>query len=223
MIRATLHRYSVYAFVLRSLKVANMMIEAALFNARQTGLDKQQAVQEKLALLACYREGINAHLAAAIAMGRAEPGRPLDAEPIAALYGARAGLLAAEPNDACLPRAVRRPDLRHPDFVAFQDPETAPWLEKYYTINEDWRSEDRRRRLAFARPAQLQLRRSPADLPALRAIAAFCPPHHGLPEISTGTHRSASSTSPLAFRTGCSSASERCGRAQPARGIRVSG
>jgi hypothetical protein len=38
-----------------------------LFNARQTGLDKQQAVQEKLALLACYREGINAHLTAAIA------------------------------------------------------------------------------------------------------------------------------------------------------------
>jgi 4-hydroxyphenylacetate 3-monooxygenase len=38
-----------------------------------------------------------------------------------------------------------------PDFAAFQDPETAPWLEKYYTINEDWRSEDRRRRLAFAR------------------------------------------------------------------------
>jgi len=59
---ATLHRYSAYAFVLRSLKVADMMIGAALFNARQTGLDKQQAVQEKLALLACYREGINAHL-----------------------------------------------------------------------------------------------------------------------------------------------------------------
>src|ERR1700730_9270174 len=35
-----------------------------LFNARQTGLDKQQAVQEKPALLACYREGINAHLMA---------------------------------------------------------------------------------------------------------------------------------------------------------------
>jgi hypothetical protein len=31
---------------------------AWVFNARQTGLDKQQA----LALLACYREGINAHL-----------------------------------------------------------------------------------------------------------------------------------------------------------------
>ena len=39
-----------------------MLIGAALFNARQTGLDKQQAVQEKLAQLACYREGIHAHL-----------------------------------------------------------------------------------------------------------------------------------------------------------------
>ena len=37
------------------------------------------------------------------------------------------------------------------DFAAFQDPETAPWLEKYYAINADWRSEDRRRLLAFAR------------------------------------------------------------------------
>jgi hypothetical protein len=45
-----------------------------LFNARQTGLDKQQAVQEKLALLACYREGINAHLTAAIAMAEERPG-----------------------------------------------------------------------------------------------------------------------------------------------------
>jgi hypothetical protein len=45
-----------------------------LFNARQTGLDKQQAVQEKPALLACYREGINAHLMAAIAMAEERPG-----------------------------------------------------------------------------------------------------------------------------------------------------
>jgi 4-hydroxyphenylacetate 3-monooxygenase len=57
-IRATLHRYSAFAFVQRNLKLADMMIGAALFNARQTGLDKQQAVQEKLAELAVYREGI---------------------------------------------------------------------------------------------------------------------------------------------------------------------
>ena len=48
-IRATLHRYSAFAFVQRILRLADMMIGAALCNVRQTGLDKQQAVQEKLA------------------------------------------------------------------------------------------------------------------------------------------------------------------------------
>src|SRR5260370_18822589 len=51
-----------------------MMIGAALFNMRQTGLDKQQAVQEKLAELAVYREGINAHLTASIALAERSPG-----------------------------------------------------------------------------------------------------------------------------------------------------
>ena len=45
-IRATLHRYSAFAFVQRNLKLADMMIGAALFNVRQTGLDKQQGVKE---------------------------------------------------------------------------------------------------------------------------------------------------------------------------------
>ena len=67
-IRATLHRYSrVRLRPADPERVADMMIGAALFNVRQTGLEKQQAVQEKLAELACYREGINAHLTAAIA------------------------------------------------------------------------------------------------------------------------------------------------------------
>ena len=83
--------------------------------------------------------------------GRGEPGRSVDAEPIAALHGTRAGLLAAEPDDASLPRAVRRPDLRHPRFRRVPGPETAAWLDKYYSINADWRSDDRRRLLAFAR------------------------------------------------------------------------
>jgi 4-hydroxyphenylacetate 3-monooxygenase len=38
-----------------------------------------------------------------------------------------------------------------PDFAAFVDPETGPWLEKFYTVNEAWSAEDRRRLLAFAR------------------------------------------------------------------------
>ena len=73
-IRATLHRYSAFAFTQRNIKLADMMIGAALYNVRQTGLDQQQAVQEKLAQLACYREGINAHLTAAIAMAQRSPG-----------------------------------------------------------------------------------------------------------------------------------------------------
>src|SRR5437764_11820282 len=37
-----------------------------------------------------------------------------------------------------------------PNFAAFQNPETAPWLDKYYSIGAEWQSEDRRRLLAFA-------------------------------------------------------------------------
>ena len=41
-IRATLHRYSAFAFVQRTLKQADQMIGTALFNARQTGLENNQ-------------------------------------------------------------------------------------------------------------------------------------------------------------------------------------
>jgi len=73
-IRATLHRYSAFPYIQRILRVADMLIGAALLNVRQTGLERQQAVQEKLAQLACYREGINAHLTAAIAEAEESPG-----------------------------------------------------------------------------------------------------------------------------------------------------
>ena len=73
-IRATLHRYSAFAFTQRVERMADLMIGVALFNARQTGLEKQQAVQEKLAELAGFREGINAHLTASIALAETSPG-----------------------------------------------------------------------------------------------------------------------------------------------------
>ena len=38
-----------------------------------------------------------------------------------------------------------------PDSAAFDDAETGPWLHKYYSVNEDWVAEDRRKLLAFAR------------------------------------------------------------------------
>jgi 4-hydroxyphenylacetate 3-monooxygenase len=150
-IRATLHRYSAFAFVQRNLKLADMLIGAALFNVRQTGLEKQQAVQEKLTQLAIYREGINAHLTASIALPERSPG----------------GLMM--PNQSLLyaGRVLACSQLHHmmhiarelcggqicvtPDKAAFEDPETKPWLDKFYTINERWGAEDRRRLLAFAR------------------------------------------------------------------------
>jgi 4-hydroxyphenylacetate 3-monooxygenase len=150
-IRATLHRYSAFAFVLRILRTADLMIGAALLNVRQTGLDKQQAVQEKLATLACWREGIHAHLTAAIALAGPSP----------------AGLLM--PNQSLLytGRVLACSQLHHmmhlarelcggqicitPDAATFRNAEAAPWLEKYYTVNDDWAAEDRRRLLAFAR------------------------------------------------------------------------
>jgi 4-hydroxyphenylacetate 3-monooxygenase len=150
-IRATLHRYSAFAFVQRIQKFADMMIGAALFNARQTGLDKQQAVQEKLAQMAVYREGINAHLTASIALAEKSP---------AGLLMPNQSLLFSGRVLAC----SQLHEIMHiarelcggqicvtPDRAAFESPQTKPWLDKYYSINDDWVADDRRKLLAFAR------------------------------------------------------------------------
>lgn len=151
LVRATLHRYSAFAFVQRTLKLADMMIGTVLFNVRQTGLDKLQPVQDKLAQLAVYREGINAHLTAAITLAERSP---------AGLMMPNQSLLYAGRVLAC----SQLHDMMHvarelsggqicltPDAAAFRHPDTAPWLEKYYSINEEWVAEDRRKLLAFAR------------------------------------------------------------------------
>ena len=128
-----------------------MLIGAALYNARQTGLDKQPAVQEKLASLAIYRETINAHLTAAITLAERSP---------AGLAMPNQSLLMAGRVVACsqLYEAINTTrDLCGgqicvtPDVAAFEDPEAGPWLKKFYTLNEDWDAEDRRKLLAFAR------------------------------------------------------------------------
>jgi len=150
-IRATLHRYSAFAFVQRNIKLADMMIGAALLNARQTGLDKQQAVQEKLATLAVYREGINAHLTASIALAERSP---------AGLLMPNQSLLFTGRVAACSQLHEMMHIARElcggqicvtPDAASFRHPETAPWLEKFYSVNENWVADDRRKLLAFAR------------------------------------------------------------------------
>jgi 4-hydroxyphenylacetate 3-monooxygenase len=150
-IRSTVHRYSAFAFVQRNLKLADMLIGTALFNARQTGLDKQPAVQEKLAQLAVYREGINAHLTAAITLGeRSQSGLLMPNQSL--LYCGR--VLACSQlhemlhiaRDLCGGQICVTPDKS-----AFVSPQTQPWLEKFYTVNERWVAEDRRKLLALAR------------------------------------------------------------------------
>ena len=146
-----LHRYSAYAFVLRLVTIADMMIGAALFNVRQTGLDQQQAVREKLAQLACYRETIHAHLTAAVALAEKSP---------AGLLMPNQSLLYTGRVQAC----TQLPAMMHlarelcggqicvtPDSANFDSTEIGPWLEKYYSVNENWIAEDRRKLLAFAR------------------------------------------------------------------------
>jgi 4-hydroxyphenylacetate 3-monooxygenase len=150
-IRSTLHRYSAFAFVQRNLKTADMLIGAALFNARQTGLDKQQAVQEKLSKLACYREGINAHLTAAIALAERSPGGLLMPNQ-SLLYTGRVLACSQMHEMVHITRELCGGQICvTPDAAAFRDPETAPWLEKFYTINDEWVADDRRKLLAFAR------------------------------------------------------------------------
>ena len=150
-IRATLHRYSAFAFVQRNLKLADMLIGAALFNARQTGLDKQQAVQDKLSQLAVYREGINAHLTASIALAERSP---------AGLLMPNQSLLLSGRVLACSQLHEMMHVARElcggqicvtPDKASFDSPATKPWLDKFYSVNDSWVAEDRRKLLAFAR------------------------------------------------------------------------
>lgn len=150
-IRATLHRYSAFNFMLRFLYFADMMIGAALFNCRQTGLDKHQAVREKLAQLACYRETINAHLTAAIAEAKKSPAGLLMPNP-SLLFTGRVHACTNLPAMMHLTRELCGGQICvTPDIAAFTDPGTRHWLDKYYTVNESWVAEDRRKLLAFAR------------------------------------------------------------------------
>jgi 4-hydroxyphenylacetate 3-monooxygenase len=150
-IRATLHRYSAFPFVLRNLKLADLMIGAALWNVKQTGLEKQPAVQEKLATLACYREGINAHLTAAIALAEKSPAGLLMPNQSLLMTGRVLACTQLNPMMHIARELCGGQICITPDAATFQDPEAGPWLQKYYSLNENWTAEDRRKLLAFAR------------------------------------------------------------------------
>ena len=150
-IRGTLHRYSAFPYVLRILYTADMMIGAALWNARQTGLDRLQAVREKLADLVCYREGINAHLVAAIAEAQRSPAGLLMPHQ-SLLYAGRVHACANLPQMMHIARELCGGQICvTPNAAAFAEGGSREWLEKFYSLNDNWQAEDRRKLLAFAR------------------------------------------------------------------------
>ena len=149
-IRATLHRYSMFPFVQRHLRFADLLVGVAYTNATQTGVKMHQGVREKLAELVCYREAINAHLTAAIEMAEPSPGGLLMPNQ-ALLYTGRVVACSQLPAMMHLARDLTGGQLCvTPSHASFQAPETGPWLEKYMAIG-DIDAEDRRRLLAFAR------------------------------------------------------------------------
>jgi 4-hydroxyphenylacetate 3-monooxygenase len=150
-IRGTLHRYSAFPYVLRILYTADLMIGAALWNVKQTGLDKLQAVREKLADLVCYREGINAHLIAAIAEAQPSPGGLMMPHQ-SLLYAGRVHACANLPQMMHIARELCGGQICvTPNAASFAAPGAAEWLQKFYSLNDNWPAEDRRKLLAYAR------------------------------------------------------------------------
>ena len=115
------------------------------------GSKKQQAVQEKLAQLACYREGINAHLTAAIALAQSEPGGLLMPNQ-SLLYTGRVLACSQLPAMMHIARELCGGQICvTPDAATFGDPESGAVAGEVPTRSARSSAEDRRKLLAFAR------------------------------------------------------------------------
>ena len=149
-IRATLHRYSMFPFVQRHLRFADLLVGVAYTNAQQTGVKMHQGVREKLAELVVYREGINAHLTAAIELAEVSPGGLLMPNQ-SLLYTGRVLACSQLPAMMHLARDLCGGQLCvTPSAASFEAEGSGEWLQKYYRIGR-FGADDRRRLFAFAR------------------------------------------------------------------------
>ncbi|MDH5452548.1 MAG: 4-hydroxyphenylacetate 3-hydroxylase, partial [Paracoccaceae bacterium] len=113
--------------------------------------DKQQAVQEKLSELAVWREGIDAFLTASIALAEQSPSGLLMPNQSMLMSG-RVHALTGLPHMMHLARELCGGQICvTPDAASFAAPGTKPWLDKFYTINDEWVADDRRKLLGLAR------------------------------------------------------------------------
>ena len=149
-IRATLHRYSIFPFVQRYLRWADFLLGFAYANASQTGTRMHQAVREKIAEIAAYREGVNAFLVAAIELAEPSPAGLLMPHR-QTIYAGRMFACSNLPQIVHTVRDVAGCQMSLiPSAAQFSDPETAPWLSKYFAVGSV-DAEERRKLLAFGR------------------------------------------------------------------------
>ena len=175
-IRATLHRYS--AFAVRAADPAHRR-HADRRRAVQRPPDRPRAAAGgagEAGRAGLLPGGDQRPSDGGDRRGRAQPRRPADAEPVAAAHRAGAGLLAAPRDDARRPRAVRRPDLRHARPGDVRESGDGALAGE---VLHGQRALVGRGPAAAAgvrpRPAELRLRRPPADVRAVRPVAARSP------------------------------------------------
>jgi 4-hydroxyphenylacetate 3-monooxygenase len=149
-IRATLHRYSIFPFVQRHLRYADLLLGFAHASARQTGTKMHQAVREKIAQVAAYREGINAFLTAAIELAEPSPaGLLMPHQPT--MYSGRVFACTNLPEIMHTVRDLAGCQISLiPSAAQFMNSDTGPWLSKYFAIG-DVEAEERRKLLAYGR------------------------------------------------------------------------
>ena len=112
-IRATLHRYSMFPFVQRHLRFADLLDRGRVHERRADGrANASGRPREARRARVLPREHQRAPHGRDRACG-GEPRRSADAEPGAALHGPRRGVHAASGDDAPGTRPLRRPALRH--------------------------------------------------------------------------------------------------------------
>jgi 4-hydroxyphenylacetate 3-monooxygenase len=149
-IRATLHRYSIFAFLQRHLRYADLLLGTAYASAQQTGVKMHQGVREKIAEIACYREAINAHLTAAIETAEVSPAGLLMPNQ-STMYAGRVHACTQLPEIMHLVRDLSGCQISLlPSASTFADPEAGQWLDKYFRVG-DIDAEERRKLLTFSR------------------------------------------------------------------------
>lgn len=149
-IRATLHRYSIFPFIQRHLRFADLLLGFAHAGSRQTGTKMHQGVREKIAQVAAYREGINAFLTAAIELAEPSPGGLLMPHQ-STMYAGRVFACSNLPEIMHTVRDLAGCQISlTPSAAQFANEETKPWLSKYFAIG-DVEAEERRKLLAYGR------------------------------------------------------------------------